>query len=124
MNRLIILKKLYLLLVCIFLLYGCAAPSQMPKLHTLLFSPITPEYLQDTAADFKDTGFDGFLLAGIMRNWSDDIWATDGDVTTRGQNDKTFQRLKACNEQCRKQGITENFIKCPTRYRIVRDVSS
>jgi hypothetical protein len=46
-----------------------------------------------------------------MRNFSDDIWATDGDVTTRGENDKTFQRIKVCNEQCRKHGITENFIK-------------
>jgi len=83
----------------------------MTKPNTLLFSPITPEYLQDNAADWKADGFDGFLLAGIMRNFSDDIWAADGDTSTRSENDKTFQRIKACNDICRKQGITENFIK-------------
>jgi hypothetical protein len=111
MNRRTILIKLLLSIVCINLLCGCTVQNQMSKPHTLLFSPITPEYLQDTAADFKVTGFDGFLLAGIMRNWSDDIWAADGDVTTRGENDKTFQRIKACNDNCRKHGIAENFIK-------------
>ena len=111
MNSRIILRKLHFSLICIALICGCTTQSQMPKPHTLLFSPITLEYLQDTAADWKATGFDGFLLAGIMRNWSDDIWAADGNVTTRGDNDKTFQQIKACNDKCRKQGITENFIK-------------
>jgi hypothetical protein len=111
MNRRIILKKLLFTLICIVLLCGCTTQSQISRPHTLLFSSITPEYLKDTATDFKVTGFDGFLLAGIMRNWSDDIWAADGDAATRGENDKTFQRVKACNEQCLKNGITENFVK-------------
>ena len=111
MNRRIILKKLPPSLIFIALISGCTAQSQMPKPQTLLFSPITPEYLHDTAADWKASGFDGFLLATIMRNWSDDIWAADSNVTTRSDNDKTFQRIKACNDKCRKQGITENFIK-------------
>jgi len=105
------MRKLYFMLVGIVLICGCAAQIQMSKPHTLLFSPITPEYLQDTAAQWKATGFDGFLLAGIMGNWADDIWAADGDSTTRGENDQTFRRVKACNDQCRGQGITKNFIK-------------
>ncbi len=111
MNRRIILRKSHIPLICILFLSGCAFQNHIFVPKTLLFSPITPEYLQDTAADWMATGFDGFLLAGIMHNWSDDIWATDGDVTTRGENDKTFQRIKACNEQCSVQDITENFIK-------------
>jgi hypothetical protein len=79
--------------------------------QTLLFSPITPEYLGDTADDWKATGYDGFLLSHIMRDWSTDIWATDGDGTTRDENDQTFKRVKSCNDECRKQGITDNFIK-------------
>ena len=111
MNHFILLKKQYFSLVIVSALFCCTAQSQISKPHTILFSPITPEYLQNTAADFKGTGLDGFLFAGIMRNWSDDIWATDGDVTSRDENDKTLQRIKTCNEQCRKYGITENFIK-------------
>jgi len=105
------MRKLYFSFVGIVLICGCAAQRQMSKPHTLLFSPITPEYLQDTTTEWKATGFDGFLLEDIMGNWADDIWAADGDSTTRGENDQTFKRVKACNEQCHKQGITENFIK-------------
>jgi len=105
------MRKLYLSFISIMLICGCAAETKMTVPHTLLFSPITPEYLQDTAAKWKATGFDGFLLAHIMHDWSDDVWATDSDNTTRGENDQTFKRIKSCNDECRKQGITENFIK-------------
>jgi len=101
------LQKYIILFITIF--FGCSATSSIPK--TLLFSPITPEYLKDTAVDWKKTGFDGFLLAGIMRNWADDIWSTDGDSTTRGADDETFRRIKACNDACREAGIEDNFIK-------------
>ena len=95
-----------MLLVC-----GYTASAELKVPHTLLFSPITPEYLQDTAHQWKAIGYDGFLLANIMRNWSDDVWATDGERGTRGDDDQTLLRIKSCNEACRAQGITENFIK-------------
>ena len=98
-------------LISIVLVCGCAARTQMAAPHTLLFSPITPEYLQDTAGQWKATGFDGFLLSHIMHDWSSDVWATDGDGATRGEDDLTFQRIKSCNDECRERGITENFIK-------------
>ena len=94
----------------LWLFFSCAEPQQdLPK--TLLFSPITPEYLGDTAAEWKTIGFDGFLLSDIMRNWSDDIWATDGDPNTHGEVDATFQRVKICNDRCADHGIIDNFIK-------------
>ncbi len=103
-------KLFYFCIVLSFICMSCQ-PSEPPQPKTLLFSPITPEYLKDTAADWKATGFDGFLLSGIMRNWADDIWASDGDSTTRGMNDLTFRRVKACNDECKKEGIEDNFIK-------------
>jgi hypothetical protein len=105
------MRKLYFSFVSVVLICGCAAQREVSIPHTLLFSPITPEYLQDTAAEWKATGFDGFLLAHIFHNWADDIWAVDGDSTTRGEDDETFKRIKSCNDKCRRQGITENFIK-------------
>ncbi len=105
------MKTLCIVLPGIVLFCACAVRAEIRPPHTLLFSPITPEYLQDTAGQWKATGFDGFLLYGIMRNWSDDIWATDGDETTRGEDDQTFKRIKTCNDECRKRGITENFVK-------------
>ncbi len=106
-----IVRNLYFSLIGVGLICGCAAQSQNSTPNTLLFSPITPEYLKDTTAEWKATGFDGFLLSGVMRNWADDIWATDGEGTTRGENDQTFKRIKLCNDECRKHRITENFIK-------------
>ena len=105
------MRKLYFPLITVVLICGCATKTKMTSPNTLLFSSITPEYLQDTAAEWKNTGFDGFLLSGLMKNWSNDIWAVDGDSATRGQDDQTFKRVKSCNTACRKQGITENFIK-------------
>lgn len=93
------------------LLLSCSPKTDTTVPKTLLFSPITPEYLQDTAAEWQATGFDGFLLDRIMHNWADDIWASDGDSTTRGEDDRTYQRVKSCNDTCRNHGITENFIK-------------
>jgi hypothetical protein len=104
-------RKIYFAFIGAALLCGCAAQSQKSVPKTLLFSPITPEYLGDTAADFKATGFDGFLLSDVMKNWADDIWAADGDGMTRSEDDLTFRRIKLCNDECRKHGITENFIK-------------
>jgi hypothetical protein len=106
-----IVRKIYFSLIGVGLICGCAAQTQISRPDTLLFSPITPKYLADTAADWKETGFDGFLLADVMKNWADDIWAADGDSTTRGRDDQTFKRIKLCNNECRKHGITENFIK-------------
>ncbi len=105
MKKIIILYSIFLSFLC------CYTKTDISIPKTILFSPITPEYLQDTAAEWKATGFDGFLFSGIMSNWADDIWAKDGDSTTRNEDDKTFQRIKSCNEQCQKNGITENFIK-------------
>ncbi len=101
------MKKYIILFFAMF--FSCSDSPPKPK--TLLFSPITPEYLQATATEWKTTGFDGFLLSGIMRNWADDIWATDGDSGTRGADDLTFKRVKACNDACREAGIEDNFIK-------------
>jgi len=95
----------------LFLALFLSCSEDPPKPKTLLFSPITPEYLQATATDWKTIGFDGFLLSGIMSNWADDIWSTDGDSETRGEDDLTLQRMKACNDACREAGIEDNFIK-------------
>ena len=105
------MKIFYISIILSIFLLGCQESEPQSKPKTLLFSPINPKYLQATATEWKSTGFDGFLLSGIMNNWSDDIWATDGDSTTRGSDDLTFQRIKACNEACREAGIEDNFIK-------------
>ena len=102
---------LVVLLPAVMALLSCPAPAPRELPKTLLFSPISPEYLRDSAAAWKATGFDGFLLAGIMRNWSDDIWAMDNDSASRDKGDSTLIRIKSCNEACREHGIEDNFIK-------------
>ena len=90
------MKKSLILFFTLLITQTCTHKQEIPVPKTLLFSPITPEYLQDTATNWKLTGFDGFLFDRIMNNWADDIWATDGD-STRGEDDLTFMRVKKCN---------------------------
>jgi hypothetical protein len=94
-------------------IFGTVSDNQSgivpPK--TLLFSPITPEYLEHTAEEWKSTGFDGFLLSGIMRNWSDDIWKTNRNGDTPDEMNQSLLRVKKCNETCKNFGIEDNFIK-------------
>ncbi len=98
------LCTLFLLIAAIF-----SAASDSPK--TLLFSPISPEYLEAKAQDFADTGFDGFLINGIMHSWDSDVWAVDGDPETKGLDDRNLQLILRCNRACKKAGIEDNFIK-------------
>jgi hypothetical protein len=105
------MKKQFMLIFLLFVFLSCSEHINKPVPKTLLFSPISPEYLKATATDWKITGFDGFLFSHIMSSWKNDIWATDEDSTTREKNDMTFQRVKSCNDVCRKQGIKDNFIK-------------
>jgi hypothetical protein len=46
-----------------------------------------------------------------MRNWTDDIWESDGDSKTRGEDDDILKQIKKCNVECKKYGIRDNFIK-------------
>ncbi|MGC9327901.1 MAG: hypothetical protein ACP5I1_09730, partial [Candidatus Hinthialibacter sp.] len=62
------------------------------SVKTLLFSPITPEYLTASAAEWNQTGFGGFLISSIMHNWDSDVWSTDGDPQSRDESDRTLQR--------------------------------
>lgn len=88
---------------------GLGEAEAEPK--TLLFSPITPEYLEASAAEWAEAGFGGFLLAGIMHNWDSDVWAVDGKPETRGLADGTLQRVLRCSQACRAAGIEDNFLK-------------
>ena len=85
------MKNSFLTVSIIFSLACVAYTDTGPK--TLLFSPITPEYLEATAEEWAETGFGGFLLSGIMHNWDSDVWAVDNDPQTRGEKDKNLQRF-------------------------------
>ncbi|HPO08452.1 MAG TPA: hypothetical protein PLZ55_07270 [bacterium] len=78
---------------------------------TLIFSPVTPEYVEVSAKEWAANGFGGFLFDGIMHNWDSDVWAVDKDPQTQGEADATLQKLRKCSEVCREAGIEDNFIK-------------
>ncbi|MFH1742915.1 MAG: hypothetical protein ABIH23_28250 [bacterium] len=102
--------KLTLFWLCIAVFaVGLVHADVGPK--TLLFSPITPEYLEDSAAEWADAGFGGFLLSRIMHNWDSDVWAVDEDPKTRGEADANLQRFRKCCDALRAVGIEDNFIK-------------
>ncbi|MCP4641283.1 MAG: hypothetical protein GY851_12650 [bacterium] len=89
------------------LTYGQGEPSSPPK--TLVFSA-TPDNIIAHAEEWQRLGIDGFFLNKVVREWSDDVWATDGKPWTIGESDETFQKTKQANAVCRELGM-ETFLK-------------
>ena len=91
--------------------YEMVADTRPERPRTLLFSPMNANYLRDTAKSWSERGFRGFLFDGVMASCVSDVWATDGDPKTRGEDDGLYREIKACNDECRRHGIDSNFIK-------------
>ena len=81
--------------------FGKAAELPLPK--TLLYS-VSPEELMADAAAWVDRGIQGFFLTGVAGEWSNDVWATDGEPWTIGPSDKTFQAARRATEHAKSLG--------------------
>jgi hypothetical protein len=91
--------------------YELTPDTRPERPRTLLFSPMNANYLRETAAQWGERGFRGFLFDGVMASWPSDVWAVDGDPASRGEDDKLLQEVRACNDECRRHGIDSNFVK-------------
>ncbi|HDS74688.1 MAG TPA: hypothetical protein ENN56_04015 [Firmicutes bacterium] len=95
------------------------APDPEPeRVHNLMFGTISPGYLADNADEFAAKGIDGFMMAGLMRNWDSDIWAQPTQWTpdapkgrVGGEENPLFQLCRRMNEQSRAAGIEYNSVK-------------
>lgn len=81
--------------------------TDLPK--TILFTD-EPALLVQDAATWTQHGINAFFLNRIAREWSNDIWATDGKPWTIGAADATFQATLAANQACQKTGA-DTFLK-------------
>ncbi len=88
------------------------------RVHNLVFGTIPPEYLADRAEEFAGKGVDGFMMAGLMRNWNSDIWAQPTQWTPDapqgrivGEENPLFQICRRMNERSRAAGINYNSVK-------------
>ncbi len=91
--------------------YVLAPDTRKQRPRTLLFSPMNANYLRDTAKEWGERGFRGFLFDGVMASWPSDVWAVDGDAKTRGDDDGLLKEIRACNDACRRHGVDSNFVK-------------
>ena len=87
--------------------YGSLPDFPLPK--TILFS-VGPEEITADAQEWQRKGVTAFFLDFVARDWSSDIWATDGEPWTIGASDKTFQKTKQATSVARKLG-SEVFLK-------------
>ena len=71
--------------------YGTLPGFPLPK--TILFS-IGPDEILADAREWQRHGVSAFFLDFVARDWSSDIWATDGEPWTIGASDKTLQKTK------------------------------
>lgn len=81
------------------------------RVRTLLFATIPFDYYADRAEYFAGLGVEGAMLAGIMSNWSDDVWALGDGTWIVGGSNPRFQTCKRMNARCREVGITQNSVK-------------
>jgi len=87
--------------------YGTVADFTLPK--TILFSA-GPDDIAADAEEWARRGVRAFFLDFVAREWSSNIWATDGKPWTVGESDETFQKARRANAVCRRVG-SETFLK-------------
>ena len=89
------------------LTYGQSEALPLPK--TIFFGA----GLDDIGNDFdawSEHGIQAFFVDYVAREWSSDIWATDGKPWTIGASDETFQKAQKASAICRAHGA-ETFLK-------------
>ncbi len=87
--------------------YGSVPSVPLPK--TILFSA-GPEEIAADAEAWQQHGVSAFFLDYVARDWSSDVWATDGEPWTIGASDKTFQKVKQATAAAHRIG-SEVFLK-------------
>jgi hypothetical protein len=87
--------------------YGTVGDLPLPR--TILFS-VGPDDITADAAEWARHGISAFFLDFVARDWSSDIWATDGQPWTIGASDKTFQKTRRATDAARRLG-SEVFLK-------------
>lgn len=93
------------------MVFDLVADTRAQRPRTLCFGPMNVNYLRDTASQWADRGFRGFMLEEIMRSWEDDVWAKDGNPDTRGEDDALLAEVRAANVACKSVGIDSNVLK-------------
>lgn len=89
------------------LTYGTV--EELPRPKTIFFGAGIDDILAD-AEEWKRRGIDAFFVDYVAREWSTDIWSTDGKPWTIGESDETLQKARKAAEICRGIG-SETFLK-------------
>ena len=83
------------------------------RVRTLLFATPPLEYVADTARQWADKGFGGFLRPDIVRGWQIDIWETPDGERIEGDDNPKLRTCARMNAELASVGVTENFIVIP-----------
>jgi hypothetical protein len=100
-------------------LFRSRGPQDNPgRVKTVLFITIPPDYLVDRVNYFSRNGIDGFMMAGIMSSWQDDIWQLPNPYTPDaakgrivGEKNPLWRKCRTANDKCQAAGINYNSIK-------------
>ncbi|MCA9417987.1 MAG: hypothetical protein KC917_17055, partial [Candidatus Omnitrophica bacterium] len=83
--------------------------EDLPKPKTIFFGAGLDNILAD-AAEWKERGIDAFFVDYVAREWSTDIWSTDGKPWTIGDSDETLKKAKKAAAICRENN-QQTFLK-------------
>lgn len=87
--------------------YGRSARLPLPK--TVFFGAGVDNISADAEA-WSRRGVKAFFVDYVAREWSTDIWASDGKPWTIGASDETLQKARQAAALCKKIG-SETFLK-------------
>ena len=87
--------------------YGHCDELPLPK--TIFFGAGLDNILAD-ARQWSRRGVTAFFVDYVAREWSTDIWATDGKPWTIGESDETLQKARRAAALCREIG-SQTFLK-------------
>jgi len=83
--------------------------EDLPNPKTIFFGAGIDNILAD-AERWKERGIDAFFVDYVAREWSTDIWSTDGKPWTIGESDETLQKAKRAAAICR-ENEQQTFLK-------------
>jgi len=87
--------------------YGHTDELPLPK--TIFFGAGLDDIINDADA-WEALGIQAYFVDYVAREWSTDIWATDGKPWTIGDSDETLQKAKRASAICKEKGA-ETFLK-------------
>ncbi len=90
------------------------APDPAPeRIKVLLFATPPIGYVAETASEWAEKGFSGFIRPDIMKGWNADVWSLPDGRRLPGHDNPYLQQCRSMNAALADAGLCHNFMCVP-----------